>query len=61
MSTEESVIRIARNMAWERAKGELKSISASFCPGTCEENQFEEFEVALNTFIRKVENEGLHE
>ena len=47
-----------RQMAWERAKGELKSMTCAMWDD-CE--KFEAFDNLLNEFIDKVEEEGLHE
>lgn len=53
------VIRNMRHMAWERAKGELKSMSHTYWAG--EGCTFEEFDALLNKFIQEVEDNGLHE
>jgi len=47
-----------RQMAWERAKGELKSMTCAMWDD-CE--KFDAFDNLLNEFIEKVEEEGLHE
>jgi hypothetical protein len=47
--------KLMRSMAWERAKGELHSISQTFIG---EQEQFENFEVALDEFITKIEENG---
>jgi hypothetical protein len=56
--TNQDITGILRAMAWERAKGELKSIEQSFI-GAVE--KFTEFADALTEFVEKVESSGLHE
>jgi len=45
-------------MAWERAKGELNSMRQTFYN---EKEQFDNLDKAISTFIREVEDNGLHE
>lgn len=52
-------IRVMRNMAWERAKGELKSMLWTHYD--FESAKFDNFNKAVNDFIQKVEDEALHE
>ena len=52
------VKRILRHMAWERAKGELQSILATFIG---EMDQFEALDKSIREFIEHVEGEGLEE
>jgi hypothetical protein len=54
--TDERVIKILRAQAWERAKGELKSILHSYWG---ESAKFRKMDDAIDDFIEKVENEGL--
>lgn len=52
------VIGILRAMAWERAKGELRSIEQTYIK---EPERFGLFVKTLDEFIEKVESRGLHE
>ena len=52
------IVRNMRHMAWERAKGELKSMGHTYWD---QEEAFEKFEAALDRFIEEVESNGLHE
>ena len=59
-------IRAMRHMAWERAKGELRSMLHTFRPiygngGTPLPTGYEELDAAIKEFIQKVEDEGLYE
>lgn len=45
-------------MAWDRAKGELKSMLRTYVG---EEKQYEEMRDAINKFIKDVEDNGKHE
>jgi hypothetical protein len=57
-----SISRMMRNQAWERAKGELMSMLWTYqSPVNANEGQFEKFDHELHEFIRKVEQDGLHE
>lgn len=51
-------IRLMRSMAWERAKGELKSIFHSYWN---DDGRFEKFKTQYEEFVKKVEDYGLHE
>ena len=55
---EDRVIRNLRNMAWERAKGELKSMLHTFWD---EKGNFEELDKEIKKFIKKIEDDGLQE
>lgn len=60
--TESDLSRMLRNQAWERAKGELRSMLWTFqSPANASEGQFKKFDAALEAFIEKVEGGGLHE
>ena len=60
--TIEDLSRIQRGQAWERAKGELRSMLVTFySPANACEGQFESFDKALCEFIEKVEGDALHE
>jgi len=56
--SEDRVIRNMRHMAWERAKGEMKSMLHTFWD---EEEKFEDFDARVKDFINTVESDGLHE
>lgn len=58
--SEEWVIRNLRNMAWERAKGELLSMRHTFWSGKTG-HQFEELTDKIERFIKDIEENGLHE
>ena len=51
-------LRTMRTMAWERAKGELRSMAQTFWE---DGEQFKRFKKELNDFIEIVEAKGLHE
>ena len=55
---ESDEIRIMRHMAWERVKGELNAVLATYCNN---EGGFDEMKKATEDFIKHVEDEGLHE
>ena len=57
--TDHISIRIQRNMAWERAKGELKSMLHTFySDGDSRDNQYNELNDELAQFIEKIESKG---
>lgn len=62
-SNDSREVRTMRHMAWERAKGELHSMIASFwgdgTPGGCDE--FKKLKKTVDNFITDVEDNGLHE
>lgn len=49
--------QIIRLMAWERAKGELKSMLQTYI----EEEQYKRMKQAITQFIKDVEENGKHE
>ena len=55
------VLQSMRLMAWERAKGELRSIGHAAYPSgdASRENAMERYLQILEEFIRAVENDGL--
>ena len=55
---EDRVIRNLRNMAWERAKGELKSMLHTFWD---KNDNFLILDQEIKKFIKKIEDDGLHE
>ena len=60
--TESDLSRMLRSQAWERAKGELRSMLWTYqAPANASEGQFEKFEAQLEAFIQQVEGEGLNE
>ena len=54
----ENIIRTMRGIAWERAKGELQSVSATFWG---EGDKYAKFAAAVKEFIAHVEDNGLAE
>jgi len=56
-------IRTMRHMAWERAKGEMRSMVASIWGdgGLGVTEEFTKLNDAVEEFIKHVEDEGLHE
>lgn len=63
----EKIVATMRQMAWERAKGELRSMYGTFWPsfssGTSvkDESNFEEFTAEVEKFIEHIEDNGLQE
>lgn len=55
---EKMIIRNMRHMAWERAKGELRSMLHTFWDG---EDNFKSLDSEIKKFIKTVEDQGLHE
>jgi len=64
---ESESLRAMRSMAWERAKGELKSMLWTFYPeyapgnGKIVSSKFDELEKRIGRFIQVVEDSGLQE
>jgi len=54
----ENIVRNLRHMAWERAKGELRSMLHTFWSM---DKDFKKLDDKVNSFIKEVEDEGLHE
>ena len=52
------VIRNLRHMAWERAKGELRSMLHTFWDS---DKEFSALHDEIGKFIKTVEDNGLHE
>jgi len=52
--------RLLRCMAWERAKGELRSMLQTFVHED-EPGQYENMKMAIDAFVQKVEEEGYQE
>lgn len=55
---ENQLRQIMRLMAWERAKGELKSMLQTH---VLEQDQYQSLRNVINEFIKDVENNGRHE
>lgn len=55
--TTSDLLDVARAQAWERAKGELKSIAFTYY----KDDRFSRFEELLSTFIKTIEDEGICE
>jgi len=60
MTYDSKEIRTMKFMAWERAKGELRSMTHCFWTNDPESN-YEKLNKMIEKFIEKVEYEGLHE
>lgn len=56
---ESKEIRSMRYMAWERAKGEMRSMLATFWGSN--NSSHDKLDEAMKEFIAKIESEGLHE
>lgn len=58
-------LRALRTMAWERAKGELKSMLHTYYEhdeyGVFTNSYFDQFSQALDKFIKQVEDNGWQE
>lgn len=52
------VLNVLRAQAWERAKGELRAVVASY---HCNAKKHERFDELLREFVDAVERECLHE
>jgi hypothetical protein len=60
--TNADISRMLRNQAWERAKGELKSMLWTFHSGSNSfKGQFDKFDALLAEFVKEVEDNALHE
>lgn len=55
---EDIVVRNLRQMAWERAKGELKAMLQTYWD---EDGTYEEISALINGFVDEVEGQGLQE
>jgi len=61
-NTTEDVIRTLRAQAWERAKGELRAVAASFCgDASARPGQFGDYDNLMEIFISDVEARDLAE
>lgn len=56
--SEERLIRNMRHMAWERAKGELKSMLHTYWD---DDELYKQIDHEIFQFIQSVEAQGLHE
>lgn len=62
MNTNEDILRALRAQAWERAKGELRSVAVTFFgPSSAAPDQFEQYNAEVERFINAVESQGLAE
>lgn len=60
--TDENILRALRAQAWERAKGELRSVAATFFGiSSAQEGQFDSFNDEVDKFVTRVETNGLAE
>lgn len=59
MPADEHVLASMRTMAWERAKGELRSMLQTFWDG--ENGNFKPLSDKVEAFIKDVEDDGLQE
>lgn len=55
---EQRMFATMRQMAWERAKGELFAMLQTYWD---RQEQFDKMNLELKEFIKKVEDESLHE
>jgi hypothetical protein len=51
-------IRTMRNMAWERAKGELNSVLVTYWD---DDEKYQPMKEAIEEFVNKIEGEALQE
>ncbi|MFA7219417.1 MAG: hypothetical protein WC119_02855 [Synergistaceae bacterium] len=58
MMEDSRIIRNLRHMAWERSKGELRSMLHTLWD---EELKHNDLKLIINEFIKKVEDNGLYE
>lgn len=58
MNRESNEIQVMRNMAWERAKGELRSMLTTYYDS---EGRYDEMRNAVNEFVERVEMNALQE
>lgn len=56
--SDEKIIRTLRQQAWQRAKGELQAVLATYWG---EQETFDEIHKLVTTFIETVDGEGLAE
>lgn len=54
MAIESKEIRVMRSMAWERAKGEMRSMWHTYYD--MESNKYDEFKVKMDEFIAYIES-----
>ena len=60
--TEENILRALRTQAWERAKGELRSVAVTFFGAESSiTGQFEAYTETMEKFVAEVEEQGLAE
>jgi hypothetical protein len=57
-NSDDTVLRTLRAMAWERAKGELRSMGQTYWNDTA---RFERYVSEAEEFIKHIEDEGIYE
>lgn len=57
---DDKILRTLKNMAWERAKGELRSMLHT-CYGWGEMDTYENLQLEIDKFVKKVEDEGYND
>ena len=57
--SEDTVLRTMRQIAWERAKGEMNAMMHTFWGS--ENSNYDELQNEVDRFVEKIESEGLHE
>lgn len=58
MDRESREIKVARSMAWERAKGELRSMLPTYWDNDA---AYQEFKAHTESYINYIEGEGVQE
>ena len=58
--SEERVLKAMRQMAWEKAKGQMEAMLCTFY-AEYDGDQYGDFVNAMVDFVSRVENNGLHE
>mgnify|MGYP001572798907 CR=1 FL=1 len=56
---DERILAVMRNMAWERAKGEMEAMLTTYLHSNGD--NFERFNAAKKAFIKKIEDNGYQE
>ena len=59
--SETKELRSMRSMAWERAKGEMRSMLVTYYSSNASESNYNKFLALMENFIKEVEGEGLQE
>lgn len=58
---DERILRTLRGQAWERAKGEMNAMLTTFWDGHGNDGKFREAAAAIKEFVKRIEDNGLHE